>query len=243
MRRLWVGLIAAAVFATATACGSVNPSPGPTVPPCWVGELVEYGLRLPSGEAAASEDTTFAADVIENRVIAYGPPEHRVESTADNTILVSLPRMIDSSDLRGVISATGNIEFVPVPAGEAVDAGDPRPRVNAIFGREGIADVQLSTNQVGQAAIDLGLTPVAAAALDNYAALHFGQQFAIVLDGTVISAPTIQAREFGGRVQVSGGFEANEPARLLTILRYPALPGQLDQISLDPVSPRTGCAP
>jgi preprotein translocase subunit SecD len=210
-----------------------------------VGELAEYRLKSGSSpvEGPSAEDVQFAADVIENRVIAYGPAQYRVEVTPTSTILVSLPRMIDSSDLRGLISATGNIEFVPVPAGPFVQPGDPRPAGEALFGREGIADVQPGTDAANRPAVDIGLAPPASAVFDEYAEAHFSQQIAIVLDGTVISAPTLMATSFGGRLQIQGESGDATQARLLTLLRYPALPGEMEEVSLEAVSPRTGCAP
>jgi preprotein translocase subunit SecD len=241
MRRLPLSLIAATALVVGSACSGLPPSPGPTVVPCWVGEIAEYRLTSESGAAASADDVSFASDVIDNRIIAYGLTEHRLETTAESTILVSLPRMLDSSDLRSLIGATGTLEFVPVPEGEGIEAGDPRPEGQALFGRQGIAQVEPSTNQAEQLAVDVWLTPAAAATFDDYAETHFGQQFAIVLDGTVLSAPSIQAREFGGRAQISGGFDAGAQSRLVTLLRYPPLPGKLEQVRLEAVSPRTGC--
>jgi preprotein translocase subunit SecD len=241
MRRLWVAVFAVAALVISSACSGLLPPPGPTVVPCWVGELAQYGFTPAAGGVPSAEDVDLTVDVIENRVIAYGITEYQIDKTAESTILVSLPRMLDSSDLRDLISATGILEFVPVPEGEGIEVGDTRPAGPALFGRAGIAEVQASTNQAGQPAIDIGLTASAAITFDNYAESHFGQQFAIVLDGMVLSAPTIQARSFGGRAQISGGFDAGTHSRILTILRYPPLPGQLEEIKLEAVSPRTGC--
>jgi preprotein translocase subunit SecD len=50
-----------------------------------------------------------------------------------------------------------------------------------------------------------------------------GQQFAIVLDGQVISAPTASSRISGG-AQISGSFTESEAKSLATSLKYGALP-------------------
>ncbi|MEO6351278.1 MAG: hypothetical protein ABIP53_11560 [Candidatus Limnocylindrales bacterium] len=244
MQRLVLALIGAAALAALSACSSLPflPTPGPTVAPCWVGELVEYRLNSETSEAAPPEHVAFAAEVINNRVAAYGLAEYRVETKSDSAIQVSLPRMLDSSDVRGLISATGLIEFVPVPVGEGINLGDERPPdQSALFGRQGIADARPGDNGAGQTTLLMTLRPVAAATLDSFAAAHFGEQFAIVVDGIVIAAPTIQARSFGGSISLSGGVPA-EASRLLTLLRYPPIPGHLDEASLVAVSPRTDCA-
>ncbi len=53
--------------------------------------------------------------------------------------------------------------------------------------------------------VDLQLKDTGARLFDEYAAEHYGEQFAIVLDDQVMSAPTIQATRFGGQAQISGG--------------------------------------
>jgi len=51
-----------------------------------------------------------------------------------------------------------------------------------------------------------------------------GEQFAIVLDGQVISAPTVTQRIPGGNAQISGDFTQEEAQTLANSLRYGALP-------------------
>jgi preprotein translocase subunit SecD len=48
----------------------------------------------------------------------------------------------------------------------------------------------------------------------------------------VQSAPEINAQRFGGRVQISGRFTTSEVSRLVTVLRYGALPAQLEEVSI-----------
>jgi preprotein translocase subunit SecD len=50
------------------------------------------------------------------------------------------------------------------------------------------------------------------------------QQFAIVLDGTVISAPTMDAVITDGRASITGNFSESEAKELATSLKYGALP-------------------
>jgi preprotein translocase subunit SecD len=51
-----------------------------------------------------------------------------------------------------------------------------------------------------------------------------GRQFAIVLDGTVISAPTVSQPILGGSAQISGNFSEQEAQSLANSLKYGALP-------------------
>jgi len=75
--------------------------------------------------------------------------------------------------------------------------------------------------------VDLQLKDTGARLFDEYAAEHYGDQVAIVLDDQVMSAPAIRASHFEGRAQITGGpggFSANEANRLVTILRFGPLP-------------------
>ena len=53
-----------------------------------------------------------------------------------------------------------------------------------------------------------------------------GQQFAIVLDGQVLSAPTVEQPITGGNAQISGNFSQTEAQTLANSLKYGALPLQ-----------------
>jgi preprotein translocase subunit SecD len=78
---------------------------------------------------------------------------------------------------------------------------------------------------------------------DALAARTVGRQLAIVLDGDVISAPTIQVAQFNGRAEISGGlggFEESEARDLALALRYGSLPIQLTEETVQTVSATLG---
>ncbi len=63
---------------------------------------------------------------------------------------------------------------------------------------------------------------VGAKKFDDLAANHFHERFAILLDGAVQSAPSINAKYFGGRAQISGGRMGEKEARdLSSVLENP----------------------
>ncbi len=64
---------------------------------------------------------------------------------------------------------------------------------------------------------------------------------AIVLDGTVVSAPTVQNASFvANEVTITGNFDEEEAKDLALVLRYGALPVQLEQESVSSVSATLG---
>ena len=65
-------------------------------------------------------------------------------------------------------------------------------------------------------------------------------QFGIVLDGLVQSAPVFQQAILGGQAQISGNFTIETAQSLANILRYGALPVTLDVAEVTTVSPTLG---
>lgn len=67
-----------------------------------------------------------------------------------------------------------------------------------------------------------------------------GNQIAIDLDGVVRSAPALQVTEFQGRGVITGNFTQSEAKDLALVLRYGALPVQLDRQTVQTVSATLG---
>jgi preprotein translocase subunit SecD len=67
-----------------------------------------------------------------------------------------------------------------------------------------------------------------------------GNQIAIDLDGVVRSAPSLQTTEFQGQGVITGNFTQGEAKDLALVLRYGALPVQLDRQTVQTVSATLG---
>lgn len=65
-------------------------------------------------------------------------------------------------------------------------------------------------------------------------------QFGIVLDGVVISAPSVSAAIPGGRASIEGNFTQKQATELANVLAYGALPLSFDVSSVDNVSAKLG---
>ncbi|MFM1819211.1 MAG: hypothetical protein RIS61_809 [Actinomycetota bacterium] len=65
-------------------------------------------------------------------------------------------------------------------------------------------------------------------------------QFAIVLDGLVVSAPAVNEPILGGSATISGSFTAEEAKTLAQVLKYGALPLTLDIDEVSQISPTLG---
>jgi len=65
-------------------------------------------------------------------------------------------------------------------------------------------------------------------------------QFAIVLDGQVVSAPVVQSAITGGQAQITGQFTQQQASDLARVLNYGSLPLTFDASSVSTVSPTLG---
>ncbi|MFP8905325.1 protein translocase subunit SecD [Streptomyces atacamensis] len=65
-------------------------------------------------------------------------------------------------------------------------------------------------------------------------------QFAIVLDGEVVSAPRVSERLGGGSAEISGSFNQQSAEELANILSYGALPLSFEESNVTTISPTLG---
>ncbi len=118
-----------------------------------------------------------------------------------------------------------------------------------------LGPTELTGNVVGNAkaefqpgsgwAVSINFTGEGSAQWDAMAGKYFQQRVAIVLDGVVQSAPTIQPNNasfesFGGTAVVSGDFEQDEAEELAKVVNYGALPVELEKLTTSDVSPSLG---
>ncbi len=75
---------------------------------------------------------------------------------------------------------------------------------------------------------------------DNNLQSDVGRRLAIVMDGTLYSAPTIQEAIYGGTAQITGSFSAEEAIRLSNALRAGSLKAPLEIIQKLEVDPSLG---
>jgi preprotein translocase subunit SecD len=93
--------------------------------------------------------------------------------------------------------------------------------------------------------VKMDLTGSGSGKWDDLAQQQFHKQVAIVLDGLVQSAPTIQPdnatfSSFGGTAVISGNFTQDEAENLAKLIKFGALPVVLKQVNVENVSPTLG---
>lgn len=89
------------------------------------------------------------------------------------------------------------------------------------------ASVQLDLGQTGAPYVAFTLNPDGARIFSRVTGNNIGKYLAIVLDGTVYSAPRIQNKIAGGMGQITGQFSLDDAKLLAVVLRSGALPASV----------------
>ncbi|MBT6144018.1 MAG: protein translocase subunit SecD [Gemmatimonadetes bacterium] len=107
-----------------------------------------------------------------------------------------------------------------------------------------IADAQVSIGQsveyMGQPIVDLRTTDEGVRLFRRITGAHIQDRLAIVLDGAVYSAPTIQTKIMDGRSIITGSGTQDEAKDLAIVLRAGALPAKVEIIEDRTVGPSLG---
>lgn len=209
-------------------------------------------------------------DVITRRVDRLGVSEANVFRQGEDRIVVELPGLKDPDEAVELLGTTARLEFRKIPERYRPDVAteDGRERttfVNEATGEPVPTDIvyyeapefagnknvitgsglkpnsaTVTFEQSGQPAVSLELKGDAAKRFDQFAADNLNEFLGIFLDKEAISAPQMEARRFGGQVQIHGGFTMDEAKQLQVLLNAGALPLPVDVVEQRVVSATLG---
>jgi preprotein translocase subunit SecD len=111
-------------------------------------------------------------------------------------------------------------------------------KASIITGRE-LRSARRSQDEYGMPIVQFDLVPTAADKFGEYTGSHIGTAMAIVLDGNVMSAPTIRARITDSGI-IEGNFSIEEAEDLGLVLRAGALPATIIYLEERTVGPSLG---
>jgi preprotein translocase subunit SecD len=204
-----------------------------------------------------------ALETIRNRIDQLGVRETTVQKEGEDEILVQLPGIQDPERAKELIGKTAVLEFKLVDnthsVQDAIQNGPP-PGDEILYGpvdRGGRTPylvetpVLVSGDVVTDAAVRPGgrlegpyvsvdLDARGAQIFDTITAENVGRELAIILDGTVYSAPVIKERIPGGHVQITGRFSFEEAHDLEIVLRSGRLPAPVEIEEERTVGPSLG---
>ncbi len=201
-------------------------------------------------EEMAKDALARSIEIVRRRIDALGTKEPSIQSQGGKYIMVQLPGVDNPERIKELIGQTAKMTFHLVnesvspeqmaagraPAGtEFLPMMDMPEQKIPVYSRVEVSGESLKDSQ---ADFDQNNMPVVTTAFDatgarRFARLtteHVNERFAIVLDGKVLSAPTIREPIPGGRGQISGGFTLQGAKDLAVLLRSGALPAPLQVI-------------
>ncbi len=216
-------------------------------------------VTLSDAERDATDDRTMqqSLEIIRRRVDEAGTREPTIQRQGADRILIQVPGIGSAQELKELIGTTARLTFHPVVSRDV--AADTRPtadqlalpsldepdrtvlleRTPVVTGDD-LVDSQPGFDQNGQPAVTFRFNPAGARAFGVYTASNVGAPFAIVLDGEVVTDPTIRDAITGGSGQITGSFDVAEANRLSILLRAGALPAAMTFLEERTVGPELG---
>ncbi len=223
---------------------------GNTVDISTSGRTITLSYSDKQREEMAADALSRSIEIVRRRIDALGTKEPSIQSQGGKYILVQLPGVDNPEHIKELIGQTAKMTFHLVnenvtpdqlasgvaPAGtEFLPYMDSPWNMVPVYSHVEVSGESLKDSQ---ADFDQNNMPVVTTVFDTAGARrfakltteHVNERFAIVLDGKVLSAPTIREPIPGGRGQISGGFTLQGAKDLAVLLRSGALPAPLQVI-------------
>ncbi len=209
--------------------------------------LSDYGLVLLN---SASLDQ--AVEIVRRRVDETGTNEPNILKRGNNRILVELPGLGDPSRIKSLLGKTANLTFQFISSNENDSFGNELLKFDneideavvskrIILSGDNLVDAKPRMDtQNNETIVSFTLDRVGAKKFARATTENVGKQLAIILDGKIISAPSIREPIIGGSGQISGNFTFQSATDLALLLRSGALPAPMNIIEERTVGPDLG---
>jgi preprotein translocase subunit SecD len=216
----------------------------------------EAGLQQRTGNAVSA-----AIETVRRRVDPSGTAESTIVRQGADRILVQVPGLQDTAELKKRIGETARLSFHevhPTLSAKQAKAGRLPPGFKIYQGADRLEGELLLREtpvvrgddltsarpdfepKTGRPVVDFAFNPSGARRFAKFTHEHVDQPFAVVLDGKVISAPVIRTAIDGGRGYIEGGFTTATATRLAIQLESGALPAKLTIVNEGTVGPSLG---
>lgn len=201
---------------------------------------------------------TQSVQVLDRRLNALGTTEPSIQAEGSERILVQVPGLADTAQLKQILGQTARMTFhmecsepsadgvTPPPGCEQIEsaAGDEPPMMvesRALLTGDDLADAQPSFHQqTGQPIVTFRFNTRGARIFADVTQANVGRRFAVVLDDKYITAPVIRDAILGGSGLIEGNFTVESAQNLSVLLRAGALPADLTIVEERTVGPSLG---
>ena len=218
-----------------------------------------FTVQLSEAEKQQVDERTVqqSLEIIRRRIDEVGTREPTIQRQGTERILVQVPGVGSAQEVKDIIGTTAQLTFQPVVSRTSNDAGDPGSgneilpsldeegvfyvlEKSPVVTGEDLVDAQPDFDQNGRPAVSFRFNVSGARKFGDYTLENIGSPFAIVLDGEVVSAPTIQSHIAGGSGIITGNFDVTEATNLAVLLRAGALPAGLTFLEERTIGPELG---
>ena len=198
-----------------------------------------------------SSSQNQAIEIVRRRVDEIGTNEPNILKRGNDRILVELPGLNNPDRIKSLLGKTANLTFRFVTQNEAESFGTEKllfedgteaiVSKRIILSGDNLTDAQpRMDNQSNETVVTFNLDRVGAKKFAKATSLNVGKKLAIILDGKIISAPSIREPIIGGTGQITGNFTFQSATDLALLLRSGALPAPLNIIEERTVGPDLG---
>ena len=210
------------------------------------GDRIRFAYTDTALAGMGSTAVDQSIEVVRRRIDNLGTREPSITRQGADRIVVQAPGESDPRKLEEVIGQTAQLTFQMVDSENSVTeamAGRVPPDAELLMDEQGtpylvkkrvlvsgenLTRAGVGADQSGRPAIDFRFDGAGARRFGEATAANLGKPFAIILDGKVISAPTIQSAITSGSGQITGTFSIQEAATLVNLLNGGALPAPLN---------------
>ena len=210
-------------------------------------------------DQAIKEAMATATDVVRTRIDKLGTREPTIQTQGTNRIVVQVPGLKDPTALKELLGKTAKLEFKMVderpytpgmvipPDDEVLPYPEGGPSAKIMVQRQAIitGDQLLTAKQSykqedNRPIVDFSFDSVGGKKFALVTQANVGRRFAVIVDGQVISAPTINTPILGGAGYIEGNFTVESANNLAIALSSGKLPVALKVVEESTVGPDLG---
>ncbi|GEQ96958.1 hypothetical protein JCM17844_05950 [Iodidimonas gelatinilytica] len=193
-------------------------------------------------------------EIVRRRIDEMGTREPTIQRQGADRILVQVPGLQDSQQLRSLLETTAKLTFHMVNA--AADPNRPPPGFMALpsvdtgemlvlerrarLTGENLVDASVGFDESSRPVVNFRFDSTGGRRFADITRENVNRRFAIVLDDEIISAPNIQEPILGGAGRIFGNFTMEGANNLAILLRAGALPAPLTIMEERTVGPDLG---
>ena len=188
-------------------------------------------------------------EIVRRRIDEVGTKEPTILQRGEKRILVELPGLKDPERIKNLLGKTAQLNFRLVSNNDEfgtdilISENNENLKVSKriVMSGENLIDAQPNFNsQSNEPTVSFTLDRLGAQKFGRTTTDNVGKRLAIVLDGKIISAPSINEPITGGSGIISGNFTFQEATDLSLLLRSGALPTPLSVVEERTVGPDLG---